>query len=269
MNKRIFIVICSIIMTVSAVSWSFAKEGTIIFADSKLDKQELETSNPDSLQDRRPENKNLQVSGESKKDLTYTGKRSLLNQQYNYITEDINALLKEGYTLADILKADEIGNQLEIDPKEMLKEKKKSQKAWDQLKREKMDLKIQKRLEKFKAKNPNAFNEAAKLELSLEEQAIVLAVYEKKPKMTINEIVSKKKDKKVLGDLLKNKKEKSTVPKEKIKNLELTEADIEGISEETLAWLESVSKETKKPLKTLIKQYTKYNEKFEGGKSVE
>lgn len=81
----------------------------------------------------------------SKKVIKFEKKNAEQKDIYNFSGNDIEKLLIEGYSVEDIILADNIGNEIVVDPKELLKKSKEENKKLDEIKSEIVNKRIEKR----------------------------------------------------------------------------------------------------------------------------
>lgn len=206
-KKIITIAVCVVLITSSLSGFitSYAKNNTVDNASNKKEKTEelqtIDASDPDitalepevAYQDDQdnsraadsitdiPSDNQMQNVGTgstgSDEDILTGGTETVTiisnNAQagdlYNFNAEDIDRLLKEGYSVQDIIDSDEIGNQIGIDPTDLLKMKKGSKKDLKEIRDDILKDRKEKVKEYLKNKYPDAYKKLKDKNLSDDE----------------------------------------------------------------------------------------------------
>ncbi len=280
---KLFSIICVLAISLSAISISGAAEK--ISELTKSISQDTQNNSETNLQDKKDNNGNLQSitkplitkssGGQDVQTEFYKSKRSreqtsLEDDAYKLSDEELLELLHSGYSIKDILKADELANTYYIDHKTLLEKKRNSNKDWDSVLRDIEEDRASSRLNKLKADFPDEYIVAQEAGLQPGEIKLVLAVLQKYEDVSVEELINamKSQDKKAVHTLLKSKKEKvADIPKDRLSQLGLTQSDIEGISLEEFQQFEKVSKNMKVTVKDLIEKRNKMKKSAsKGGK---
>ncbi|HBQ26817.1 MAG TPA: hypothetical protein DD791_10530 [Syntrophomonas sp.] len=181
------------------------------------------------------------------------------NDRYNTSQEELAELLDSGYTLEDIFKADEIGNHLKEDPKNILQNKKDKNLKWDEVEKEIVRERAEKYLSKLKDKHPQEFVKLQSAKLSPEEQFTLLAIYDRKLTPSFEQLLNEyqKNGEEALKSIAKNPKSYGKVSQEKMDKYGLTEKDVEGLTDDIIERMEIASQRANVNVKEFVKGHQK------------
>ncbi|HJV47462.1 MAG TPA: hypothetical protein VJ824_17220, partial [Bacillota bacterium] len=194
----------------------------------------------------------------------YKGKRESLdagdpfkNDRYHLTQQDIEELLKNGHSIEDIFKADEIGNHINEDPKNLLAKKKEKGTKWEDMEETVTNERAEKFLGQLKEKHPKEFQQLQNQGLKQDEQFVLLSMYDRHLASGMQELIDtyKKDGNEGINRILQNPKQHSNVSKEKIDALGLTADDADGLSEDEIDRIKNLSEKTNIPLKELLNGY--------------
>lgn len=206
--------------------------------------------------------------GSPKSSTLYEGKRKnkneesiIDNNEYNLSKEDIEKLIKEGHSIKDILKADEIGNEINEDPKDLLSIKKENKKDLEIIKNEIFDERKKNNIEKLSKKYQTEYEEMINEGLDEEQQLEMLAFIDNISVDSVKEFIKdyKKDGKKVFKEY--SKKTKKNVSDDKLSKYNLTTKDVEGLTDEMFNKLEELAEKNNLSVNQLIKGYKKKKDK--------
>ncbi|WP_347487983.1 hypothetical protein ABDB91_12165 [Desulfoscipio sp. XC116] len=204
------------------------------------------------------------VENNDNEGMIYQGERVSLeegdafkNDKYHIGKDEMEELIKEGHSIADIFKLDELANRLDEDPQKLLALKKGKNQSWEQVEKSLLMERAEKYLAKLKEKHPEEYEQLQARGLSLEEQFTLMAMYDKHIAPTMQELIKtyEQDGEGGLTNIIKNQKPVTNVSKEKIDKYGLTQQDTEEISDEIIQKMEMLSQKTDIPVKELIKGY--------------
>ena len=207
---------------------------------------------------------NIPISINSGDGVLYQGKKESLQSgdpfqedKYHIEKEELEDLMEKGHSIADIFKADEMGNRLNVDPKNLLEKKKEKNQKWEEIEKEVLKERAEKFLNKLKEKHPQEFEQLQAAGLSVEEQFTLLAMYDRHIVTSIEQLIDtyKQSGEEGLKNIFKNPKFYGKVSKEKMDKHGLTDKDVEGLSDEMIDRMEIISKKANVPVKKLIQGY--------------
>lgn len=176
--------------------------------------------------------------------------------KYNFYQNDIEELLKEGYSIQDLYKADEIGNKLDVDPRQLLKDKKVKNSSWDSIEKEH---KLQKNLSEFnrlknKYKQESGF--LVKEGLKDDEQFLLLLGFDQQSGVSISELVNTYRSKGEPG-LVNIISENKKASREQLSALGISPDSLNGMSLKTLEKIKTRAQKAGVPVKDFIKNVKK------------
>ena len=188
------------------------------------------------------------------------------NDLYNLDQKDVEELLNSGYSIKQIFEADEIGNSICENPKNLLERAKKEEIDLKDIEKKVIAERKQKRFDELKVKYSKEYLELKKEQLNDNSISTLLAFYDQNDVKSIHELVGQyKKD----GDKALVKAVKAKEPmlsKDKMNKYGLASSDNEGLSDELISKMEELSRQTNKPVKELIKGFKEAQEKAGGSK---
>ncbi len=172
--------------------------------------------------------------------------------QYNIGSEDIKALLESGFTIQDILEADEIGNEIYIDPMELLAMKKETAKSFEELKAEVIKKREDDSISYLKNKYKKDMGTLQKEGLS-EDEIISFLISVDSSGQTIEDGLIKEYKRR--GTAAFQPDAKQGLSEATKKKYGITDKDAGKLTEELVNMLEQASKDTDKPVKELIQSF--------------
>ncbi|MEW6183311.1 MAG: hypothetical protein AB1500_09085 [Bacillota bacterium] len=153
---------------------------------------------------------------------------------YNFKPEDVEELLEEGYSLQDILKADEIGNRIYEDPKILLQRKKDENKDLEEIEKDIRSERRQSSLKVLKEKYPEEYQKLLDEQFNEEDQFLILAFEDIYGTESFEGLIDGYKQKGRLVFKEKATKMHSGVSKEKMEQYGLSEEETAGLSKATM-----------------------------------
>ncbi len=202
---------------------------------------------------------NIHLNSDNGEGILYEGVKSTLNPEnpeekdkYSLKKDDIEELVKKGHSIKDIFRADEIGNEIDENPKELLTRKNKEKKSLDKVKEDILKERKEKNLQKLRDKHPEKYNQLKDEKFNDDEILSILAFSEINNVNSLNDLI--KDYKKKGNDALKDKEKYQGFISKKEK-YNLSDEDVDGVSDEILAALERLSEKTNKPIKELVQNY--------------
>ncbi|TBL69887.1 hypothetical protein [Paenibacillus thalictri] len=191
--------------------------------------------------------------------------------KYNFKSNDIQELFKQGYSIDDLIRADALANDWDIDPKKILKDKREKGLDWKQVDENIQKEKLSETIQKYKNKHAHEIKQLDEADVPLQDQIALLSLLEKRIAPPVEQIIQqyKKDGAQIIGKYIQENKiyENHSKPQQFMNKHKLSEAEIQGFSEEDLDKLEKVSKDNNVELKELIKNI-RTNEKRLKNKEV-
>ncbi|MGG1554858.1 hypothetical protein [Paenibacillus ferrarius] len=163
--KRILVVPIIVILIFSLAIPALADSNLITNGLNKVDMvlHPEEHARQDEQKEEKPQTLTQEVSVppqidtqiSSIKEKAKENRKNRLHQsdEYNYTQKDVESLLLNGSTLEDIYRSDEIGNQLLVNPLELIKAKREGRQSWDDIEKD-MIMQKQKQLKALLKKHP-------------------------------------------------------------------------------------------------------------------
>ncbi len=172
---------------------------------------------------------------------------------YNLNKKDLEILLEQGYTIEDILSADELANKLLISPNSLLKQKTLYGMTFEELESKIQKEKKERALNNLKTKYKTEYNQLKKSGYKEEK------IYEMLGYMDINGLMNTDL---VLGGSIQSNdgelfKDKAQLSYKNKKKYSLTEKEAATLDDQTIKAMERLSVKTGKPVKELIKSLIK------------
>lgn len=203
---------------------------------------------------------NKQNAGDDSEEV-FKGKKTSLNinnsdteDMYHLGKTEIEEFLQQGYSIQDIFKADEIGNSIYVDPKDILSKAKSTGKSLDDVKNDIIKDREVKAKEKLKTKYELEYKKLINNKISEDDTINFLAFIDANNIQVSDDLIQKyKKNGKELF-----KEDKNYKLKQETKNkYQLSDKDTEGLSENMINKIEEISKTTGDSVKDIIKSIKK------------
>lgn len=257
-KKSIAIALC-----VGIISSSFS--GIISYAAYNSNKESNSAYNKaaeQSISDMLPDIYDQDITANSNvvlpnnEDILYKGTLIQYNTEdfYNIDQEELTSLLEHGYTIQEIFEADEFGNELFIDPKELLEMKNDTKKTLQELKDGIIKERTDNATNHIKSMYKNEYKKLLKEGLK-EDEVLSLLMYADANELQITDALIKEYKSK--GATLFSNKSKKVLSEEIKMQYGISDKDAKKLNDEIIKMIESVSKETGKSVKDLINSYLK------------
>lgn len=168
--------------------------------------------------------------------------------------EELNALVEEGFTIQEILEADDISNEILVAPKELLEMKKETNKSLAELKEAILKERKDNSIRYLKNKYAKEFDKLKKDKLS-EDEIISILVYADTNKVQVTDDLLKQYKK--TGKELFRQSVKTGLSDEFKKKYSISDKDAAKLTDELIKMFEEIAKKTNKPVKEIITSYLK------------
>jgi hypothetical protein len=216
---------------------------------------------------------NANQTNSSNNDVIYKSKRTYfqdpntVKDKYHIGKEEIEKFLSDGYSVKDILEADDIGNQNDIDPAILLSRKQQENKSLNTIKEEILKEKTHDIYAKVKGVYAKEFKQFEDENLDENDQMVIFSyTYDNAIDINKNLIKEYKKGgRKALENSAKKYKD-NVLQKLKQEN-NISDADAEGLTGRMILDLKQNAKDSKQPLTNVLNKYKK--KKKVGGKTIE
>ncbi|GGI45789.1 hypothetical protein GCM10008018_13880 [Paenibacillus marchantiophytorum] len=191
----IVVVVSSLALPVLAdsniISGGLSKVGSVLRSNEPSKKVEREEEKPQTLTQDITTPKETDNQVEAIKAKAAENRKHRLKQQdeFNYAQKDVEELLLSGATLEDIYRSDEIGNQLLVNPKELIKTKRAGKENWDDIEKDVTEQK-QKQLKTLIKKHANLEKKFAGKTISDAEKLEILQQVETNPDLVSDDIIA-------------------------------------------------------------------------------
>jgi hypothetical protein len=166
--------------------------------------------------------------------------------------EDIQELLESGFSMKDIIEADELGNDIAEDPKELLEHKKNSDQSFEQIKEDILKERKEDNRKYLKNKYEKEYKEIKGKSFNDEDTYTLLSYMDVYGEKLTKDLMKDYKEKGTKSFKNSNKEELSKATKNKYN---ISDKDATGLTEEIIKMIEKVSEDTGEPVKKLIKSY--------------
>jgi predicted double-glycine peptidase len=176
------------------------------------------------------------------------------SQKYNIGDEEIEKLLKEGYSIQEIEEADQISNEIGEDPINLLESAKISGKKLNDIKEEKLKEIKESCINSIKSKYPDDYEKLKKENMKDDDIIIIMSYAEANNLQLSDELIKEYKMNNISFSKAGNGNSVSDKTKKKYK---ITEKDAEYLTEDIIMQLEDIAEKSGKPVKELIKSYLK------------
>lgn len=266
-NKRIMALILSIGIFASSFSGlitTYAKNESeeAVSITSSLPEQNITELAPDIVS---PDSTYVNVyESDDQNKILYSGTKSSLNPNdpdandiYNTSGEEIESLLKDGYTIQDIYKADEIGNEICADPKLILETASSSGKSLDEVKNDIQKEQKDKLNNDYKGRYGKEYKELSKMGFSQDDILNILMYSDSNNIQVTDDLINSYKNNGKKAFV--NKKTDKKLIKETKQKYKLSGKNAEKLSEDTIKELEKASEKTGISAKKLIDAYISCN----------
>ncbi|UKS24776.1 hypothetical protein LOZ80_24615 [Paenibacillus sp. HWE-109] len=191
----IVVVVSSLALPVLAdsniISGGLSKVGNVLRPNDLSKKVDREEEKPQTLtQDiTTPNETDKQVEAIKAKAAENRKHRLKQQDEFNYAQKDVEELLLSGATLEDIYRSDEIGNQLLVNPKELIKTKRAGKENWDDIEKDVTEQK-QKQLKTLIKKHANLEKKFTGKTISDAEKLEILQQVETNPDLASDDIIA-------------------------------------------------------------------------------
>lgn len=222
--------------------------GTVIGHNNEPDKNILEATESKEISVKLPEKDETVVSG-TKESFTVDSKDSDL---YSYTQKDIEDLLNKGYSIEDIIKADEVGNRLRENPAKLLEMKEKGKKDWDAIEKGVESERKQNYLSGMQQQKPEMYNRLKNEKFTDDDMALIFAYMNNNEAASLDGII---KEYKARGKEALKADTKKAIDETKLEQYGLKKDDVQGLSDEMLEKLEQVAKDRGVPIKELAAEF--------------
>jgi len=173
---------------------------------------------------------------------------------YNFSAEETLELYKQGYTLEEIATADDIGNQINVEPRKLLEMKRKEKKNFDEIKTQIKSERREENFQKLKVKYYKQYEELIKQSINKqEEQLAILSFVDTNEIGSIKDLVQKyKKSRHAVFKSSFNPKQKK-LSKQTMNKYGLTTQESVGITDAELERVAKVAQKKNKDIKEVLK----------------
>lgn len=200
---------------------------------------------------------------DGKKNVLYNGTRHSVNNEdplkddkYHIGKEDVEKMLRDGHTIQDIFEADKIGNEIDEEPKKLLKMKKEKDYSLKEVEQDIRGERIKKHLQTLKKKYPEKYKEIEGQQLTEKEKFMILSFISTRDDSDTKALIKtyKEKGNRTFRDYTKKNKNKISASKTKKNELGLTDEEVAGLSDDMLVKLNTFAKKNNIPIKQLLKE---------------
>ncbi|MEC0232630.1 hypothetical protein [Paenibacillus alba] len=175
--------------------------------------------------------------------------KSQKSEKYTFSNEDVQTLLNQGYSVQDILKSDDLGNQLDVDPKTILEDHKKNPRGWEQVENEMKSVKFGPLIEQLKKRHPEDAKKLQGKSFTAEEQVSLLSMVDQHLVQSMDDIIKNYKEsgEEAIYRATKENKFYGRVSKERMNKYHLTDEDVQSLrlTDEKLEEIEKLNKSGK------------------------
>jgi hypothetical protein len=286
-SKKVISIALALGMLVSSVNVAFTstiKDGKLQinlpfiknFSSEKQEGKVLSNNivKPDAKALKTARNKEITIQLPDKSEVIYKGVKKSYTKDlkssdiFSYSQEEMEQLLEQGYSIEDIVKADEVGNRLIEEPKKLLEMKADSKKDWTGIEKEVQNSRNHEYVSKMKEKYPDEYKKLAKEKFSDEDMSKIFTYIHHNNVASVDSLISSYKTQ---GESALKYSESSAdkikVSKSYMDKLGLSESDIKGLSDESLKTIEEIAKKKGITAKELVKQVNSLLPSIKGGKT--
>lgn len=189
--------------------------------------------------------------------IIYEGSKLILDPDnsrdaFNINKEDVENLVKKGFTVQEIFEADDIANEIYEDPIKLLERSKSSDKPMKEVKSEILKERKDNTIKELTTKYGNEYKKLQNEKFAEDEIITFFEYIESNNLKFTNELMKEYKTK---GQEFFRENKKSNLTDATKKQYSLSDKEAEGLTEDVIATLNSISKKENKSLKELIKDY--------------
>jgi hypothetical protein len=201
----------------------------------------------------------LSANSDGKTVILYEGSRKTSDHEnpyaedlYDITSKDIETLMADGFTVQEIFEADDMGNELDVDPKELLSMKKETGRSLKELKEEILQERKDDCLNYLKNKYSKGYAKLKSEKLGQDEILMILEYIDSNNIQVTDDLIKEYRNK---GKDLFREAKKSSLSEGLKKKYGITDKEAVKLSDDLIRWFETISKKTDKPVKELIKEY--------------
>lgn len=274
-NKKIFAIALSVSLLTSSLSGvyiSYAKSEVIKNDPSNYEvsesMNEFEVLAPTpSITQLEPELYNMEDLSKAKlpadnketSEVIYKGRKIidpvLRKDVYNISGNDIEELIKQGFTIEDIFKADELANNIYEDPKSLLKMKAETGKSLEEVKDDMIKERKAKAVNSIKDKHEKEYNKLQKEGFTDDEIISFISYLDMNQLQLTDSLIGEYK----ISDEKIFKEKNNKLSAEFKKKYKISDKEAVGLTDDLVKAMEKLSKKTGKPVRELLESIDKRN----------
>jgi hypothetical protein len=186
---------------------------------------------------------------------------SLSNEanSHSITNKDVEKYFKEGFTLKELLEAEDLASKHAMPISEILKLKKEGNLTFKEISTNLSQQNIITHFENLKQKFPSEYKKLENTQLSVYEQAELLSLYSDYQHININKLIENyvQYGNTAIKEVVKKEKVNKKPSKDLVERLGLKMEEAQGFSEDMLIKFEAISKKNNIPVAKVIQQFNK------------